>query len=359
MLRCGFCFSLLVLASAVAGPRIHAQDEAAEKAADEASVELTDKWLVLLQPNRRAPGVRVIPEKSQIKNVKELAFTGPQPGHPFVIGDYQEEGDFGLVDGVLQPVSGKNSAIQLPTADQFELEGVMEHIEFGGWYLLVGWDEGRGYLVSNATMKESGSPWHVTEMRGSAAVPESSKQITKSEWLNSQPFKLLVKDAALTLEVGGKKVINQHAMDNYAAGQVVLGVYDTRYGPKKLRIRSLRMRSLAKAENGPETIADRLKQEINAEFKKTPLEKVVTSIGDSVGVKFVVDGNALKEKGYTRNMQQTLSLGKVPAIEALKAIVDVPNQSDLAIWVDEAAGQAVLTTKASLEKAGKKPLPLE
>jgi hypothetical protein len=78
-----------------------------------------------------------------------------------------------------------------------------------------------------------------------------------------------------------------------------------------------------------------------------------------VGVKFVVDGEALRLKGYTRNMPQTMSLGKVPAIKALKAMVDVPNQKDLAFYADDANGTAVLTTKAALEQEGKKPLALE
>ena len=34
-------------------------------------------------------------------------------------------------------------------------------------------------------------------------------------------------------------------MPNYEKGRVLLGVYDTRYGPKKLRVHSMRMRSLA------------------------------------------------------------------------------------------------------------------
>lgn len=356
MLRCVLSPLFLCAVVTAAGVGVRAQEGNAEEPAAEKSVELTDKWLVLLAPNKRSPGVRVIPEKSPVKNISALTFTGPQPGHPFVIGDYEEDGEFGLVDGALQPVSGKNAAIQLPVADQFELEGIMEHIEFGGWYILVGWDEGRGYLVSNATMKESGSPWHVTEMRGSAAVPESSTQITKYEWLKSQPFKLMVKEKALTLEIGGKKVINQHAMDNYAPGRIVLGVYDTRYGPKKLRIGSLRIKSIAAGDG---KLADRLTQEIDAEFKKIPLEKTVKSIGESVGVKFVVDADALKAKGYTRNMPQTISLGKVPATQALKAILDDPQQPDLAVFLDEGRKQLVLTTTAALEKAGKKPLPLD
>jgi hypothetical protein len=48
----------------------------------------------------------------------------------------------------------------------------------------------------------------------------------------------------------GKKIVADHVgMLNYQKGRVLLGVYDTRYGSKKLRVNSLRMRALeAKVE---------------------------------------------------------------------------------------------------------------
>ena len=57
--------------------------------------------------------------------------------------------------------------------------------------------------------------------------------------------------------------------------------------------------------------------------------------------------------GYTRNMPQTMSLGKVPATRALKEILAVPNQKDLAVFVDEATGKAVMSTRPSLMQQGK------
>jgi len=220
------------------------QDADKDKDAADKGFQLTEKWTVLVAPNRRAPGQKPLPKKVPLENCAELRFTGPNPGHPFVIGDYIEDGKFAFVDGALMLVEGKNAAVAMPTADQFELEGVMEQVEFGGWFMLVGWDEGRGYLISNATMKESGSPWFVTEMRGGTAIPEATQQLLKYEWKKSQPFRVSVVNKQFTLEVDQVKVINALPIDNYAPGRVILGVYDTRYGPKKLRIHSLRMRAV-------------------------------------------------------------------------------------------------------------------
>jgi hypothetical protein len=109
----------------------------------------------------------------------------------------------------------------------------------------------------------------------------------------------------------------------------------------------------------PETIAGRLKLEVLAEFNRTPLEQVIKYIGDEIQVDFVVDGEALRLTGYTRNMQQTLSLGKVPAIRVLKELVSAPGQADLAVFIDEEGRKAVLSTKPYLQQQGREPYPLD
>ncbi len=102
-----------------------------------------------------------------------------------------------------------------------------------------------------------------------------------------------------------------------------------------------------------EKVADRLKKEILAEFSRMPLEQAIKYIGDETGVDFSVDGEALRMTGYTRNMPQTMSLGKVPATRALKEMLSVPNQKDLAVFIDEAANKAVMSTRPYLMQQGK------
>ncbi|WP_197453559.1 hypothetical protein [Caulifigura coniformis] len=110
--------------------------------------------------------------------------------------------------------------------------------------------------------------------------------------------------------------------------------------------------AVASAGQSTEKVADRLKKEILAEFSM-PLEQAVKYIGEETGVDFTVDGEALRMTGYTRNMPQKVSLGKVPATRALKEILSVPNQKDLAVFVDEAAGKAVMSTRPYLMQQGK------
>ncbi len=244
--RALFVASLLAMASL---PVLNGADAPGAKGPAEKAFTLSNKWVVLINPAAKIRGRRPLPEKGLVQNLPSLKFTGPRPGHPFVLGEFADDGDFALVDGALQLASGASAAVQLPEADDFELEGIMEHNDFGGWFMAVGWTAGRGYVLSNATLKESGSPWFLTELRGGAAIPEGTEDLEHFEWLRSQPFRLAVKNSELTLEVGKRVVADHVAMPNYEKGRVLLGVYDTRYGPKKLRVHSLRMRSLAEPAN--------------------------------------------------------------------------------------------------------------
>jgi hypothetical protein len=53
-----------------------------------------------------------------------------------------------------------------------------------------------------------------------------------------------VKDKELNLSVGKIKVLKEQLLSNYTEGDIILGVYDTKYGPRPLQIHSLRIRNL-------------------------------------------------------------------------------------------------------------------
>lgn len=188
--------------------------------------------------------VIALPKTAKITPLDDLQFTGPKPSHPFVLGNYAADGKWGISNGYVQLIEGKNAALQLAWANEFEMDGYMEHSGYGGWFLLLGWNDGRGFAVSNVNMKESGSPWFISEMRGGKAIADRTKEYEKFDWKDEQPFRFAVEDEAFSLEVGKFKVFTKEPLPGYTPGFVVLGVYDTRYGPKPLRLRSLRVKSL-------------------------------------------------------------------------------------------------------------------
>ncbi len=207
-------------------------------------VTLTDKWTVLVNPGRQRPGVIEFTDKSPIQNVDELSLLGPMAGHPFGLGDFAEDGRWAASRGVVQPIEGKNALLHLATADQFELEGIIHQEGFGGWLMLLGWNQGHGYSLSNYTLKESGSPWYVCEYRGDEAIVPTNNEVKQYEWKAEQPFHMTLKNKQLSVEVAKVPILEDYPLENYTAGELYLGTYDTRYGPKPIKIRSLRIRSL-------------------------------------------------------------------------------------------------------------------
>ena len=100
-------------------------------------------------------------------------------------------------------------------------------------------------------------------------------------------------------------------------------------------------------------LAERLKTPIEIDFRRTPLEEVFIYIGGETGVEFDIDGDALKLAAYTRNMPQTMALGKVPAEKAIAAIL--ANYDKMAVVLDDAAGKAIVTTLSAAEEKGLTP----
>ncbi|WP_437204806.1 hypothetical protein [Planctomicrobium sp. SH664] len=212
----------------------------------------TDKPLLLyrLTPTRQPVA---IPPKLKITSLDSLQFTGPRPSDPFVLGNFAADGSWGIANGYLQALSGKNSAVQLCWADQFELTGVAKMAGFGGWFLLLGWDQGRGYAVHNPTLMQSGSPWFLSELRGTKAIEGRTMEFDKFEWKGEQPFSIKVANSNLTVTVGKFTVINTVPLHNYSAGSIVVGVYDTKYGPRAVGIKSLSIRALPPVAPATET----------------------------------------------------------------------------------------------------------
>jgi hypothetical protein len=215
-------------------------------AEESSSPGLGAKWTVLYQKSGKSREVAPISMDMVVQPVESLAFTGPQPGHPFVLGKYEVNGEWGVTGDGINLVRGTNAALRLvETADEFELEGTMTQNGPGGWYLLFGWNEGRGYALSNVNMVKSGSPWFLSELVDGKALENQTMEFPKFEWKGNQPFKLTIKERKATFTVGKTKIFTDRAVDSYEPGAVILGTYDTKLGPRKLQLHAVRARSLA------------------------------------------------------------------------------------------------------------------
>lgn len=173
---------------------------------------------------------------------KDLRFVGPDPGHPFRLGNFQVDGAWGVRAGHLVRGSGDNAALVLADADEFELEGLVDADGLGGWFILLGWHKGTGYALYNVTLKKSGSPWILTEFKDSNALADEQREVNRYNWKKTQPMWLKVVENKLSLKVGDKIILEDKPLPNYLPGKLMFGTYNTRYGPKNLRVQTLRIR---------------------------------------------------------------------------------------------------------------------
>lgn len=101
----------------------------------------------------------------------------------------------------------------------------------------------------------------------------------------------------------------------------------------------------------PDLIADRLKTKIEVEFNRTPLQEAFAFIAEECKTGVDINGDALKDKGYTKNMAQTFSLNKT-GMDAIKGILD--RYQDMCVVIQEDKKQFLITTVSFAEKNGQK-----
>ncbi|MFK7777052.1 MAG: hypothetical protein QM501_02865 [Gimesia sp.] len=95
----------------------------------------------------------------------------------------------------------------------------------------------------------------------------------------------------------------------------------------------------------PDLIVDRLKMKIEIDFRRTPLYETFTYIGEETKTNIILDGEALKLVGYTKNMVQTMNLGMASGLDAIQAIFSVKDQDQMCLVIDESKKTATITTK--------------
>lgn len=207
-----------------------------------AKVTAGKKWTTLF---KFSPQAALIPkelhEEAQVVPLVGFELIGSAQDN-VLLGEFKSEGNWSTSRAGLQPME-PNSALLLAKAGDFELDGEMSADGLGGWFIGVGLREGHGYVISNVTLKTSGSPWLASELRDNRLLSGPPVEVGRHVWKGYQPFRLLVEKNKLQLVVGKEQVVKDLDLENYHEGDVVMGSYNTKYGPKPLRIRSMRIRA--------------------------------------------------------------------------------------------------------------------
>lgn len=107
----------------------------------------------------------------------------------------------------------------------------------------------------------------------------------------------------------------------------------------------------------PDLIAERIHLPIDVDFRRMPLQEAIGYIAEETQIRFEIDGDALKDSGYTKNMPQTFNLGIVPASRALYEIVK--KYPDMVVVLDEKNKVITVMTRKFAAAKNLKPFELK
>ena len=114
-------------------------------------------------------------------------------------------------------------------------------------------------------------------------------------------------------------------------------------------------------EDLPEAFLERLRVPVNAEIRH-PLEMTFQELFRAINVNCVMDGNALKFSGITKNEIQQLSRQNQPLYEVIVSILERKDRTqtypDIALLWDEGTKTVTVTTNREAERLGRKPIDL-
>ena len=101
----------------------------------------------------------------------------------------------------------------------------------------------------------------------------------------------------------------------------------------------------------PLTAEDRLQTKVNVDFKRTPLQEAVSFVGQACGLKIVLDVDALKRSGYTRNMTvRDVVAENISGKEALRRMIS--KYPDMVVVLDRKTNGVILRTTPAVAVAG-------
>lgn len=242
----GFGFLSISLTILVANQISAAEETAAESSTEEVEGPSwpNNRWKVLFPT--RAADTSLVP-------LKDYSIHGPYEDSPLFLSRFAADTSWDVRDRMLQVPGGNNAVLKLGRAQDFILEGTADLSGPGGMFFVFGEDDEHGYGLSSTTMLKSGCPWQLFEFRAHAAIDGTMQELAKYEPLRADTFRLAVIDSKLSFQIGRIDVFESIPLENYHLGDVLIGVYDTRYGPRKVKIQNLRARGVESEEANSES----------------------------------------------------------------------------------------------------------
>lgn len=103
------------------------------------------------------------------------------------------------------------------------------------------------------------------------------------------------------------------------------------------------------------TIAQRLAQPIDCEFRRTPLHEAIAYVASETGVEMELMGDDLMLIGVTQNLPQEFSMEQTPATVILDRML---TKEGLVVVVHDAQNRAMITSAKAAKERNETPLSL-
>lgn len=199
-------------------------------------------WEVLYRGSSKQTSKKPEFGKSNLKVIESFELDGEKKKDPFRFNQLRLDGNWAITQGVLHQAEGRSAALSLGEAEDFELEIGMNAEGEGGWFLLFGYSEGNGQGLYNVNLRQSGSPWFVIRFARGEGVVDSDQEVARYECRGAEPLLVKVVNGRLSAQISRRTLIEDHELTDYKAGEIILGTYDTNYGPKPLKLMGIRIR---------------------------------------------------------------------------------------------------------------------
>ncbi len=183
--------------------------------------------------------------------------------------------------------------------------------------------------------------------------PELIKNIPESGRVILDRFPAMVQYSVMEAKVSSKPrmIISQvtlpgNALENLMVGSLLF------WNSHQLQMADQQNSVQPVSETEKKSLAELLESQVDLEFRRTPLRKAFEEIAKTIGLELKVNGNALKELGYTQNMPQTMKIEKKTARDVFETILK--QYEGMVLILDEDKHSLLISTIQEAEKQKKK-----
>ncbi len=151
-------------------------------------------------------------------------------------------GRFAMIGNQYELATGEQAAnILLSGVKDFDMEARIDLGDLGGMFLLVGWKNGSGTMIRYITNRKSAG-WITNHLNKYKCLNETDIHRGGNRLLGPQQVFMKVVNSKLSLTVGPAKMVVDYPLAHGEGGDVILGIFATQYGPKRVAVQSLRWR---------------------------------------------------------------------------------------------------------------------